>query len=286
MNDPRAARRRADALSSPLRAIRRLFFFGLLTLALMPVQFVAHCLDRPLARRLPRLYHRRCCGILGFDVRVEGEISQARPTLFVANHISYIDIAVFGSILEASFIAKAEIADWPLFGQLAKLQRSVFVERRVGRHVAQQKRTIEQRLAAGDNLILFPEGTSADSQRVLPFKTALFSVAEAAPGAPPLTVQPVTVAYTHLDGIPLHRALRPHFAWYGDMTMAAHLFAMLGIGTVSVVVAFHEPVSSDRFPTRKALADYCYRTVVSGLDAANSGRVLPAPRPDAVSANS
>ena len=286
MKDRRAARPRTDALSSPLRAVRRLFAFSLVTLTVLPVQLVAHGLDRPLARRLPLFYHRICCRILGFEVRVEGEISRVRPTLFVSNHISYVDIAVFGSILEASFVAKAEIADWPLFGLLAKLQRSVFVERRAGRHVAQQKETIARRLAAGDNLILFPEGTSADSQRVLPFKSALFSVAETGAGAPPLTVQPVTVAYTHLDGIPLHRALRPHFAWYGDMSMASHLFEMLGVGVVSVVVTFHEPVPSDRFATRKALADFCHGVVVSGLDAANSGRRLPAPGRDAASAKS
>jgi lyso-ornithine lipid O-acyltransferase len=266
-----------DPISSPLRAICRLFAFSLLTLAMLPVQMTAHRLDRPLARRLPLFYHRTCCRIFGFEVRTIGQIATARPALFVSNHISYMDIAIFGSILEASFIAKAEIAGWPLFGLLARLQRTVFVER-VGRYVAEQKETIAGRLRVGDRLILFPEGTSDDGQRVLPFKSALFSVAAVAEDSAPLTIQPVSIAYTHLDGIPLHRAFRPQFAWYGDMEMAPHLFRMLGIGVLTAVVTFHEPISGDRFPTRKALADYCYRTVAAGVDAANSGRpALPAP---------
>lgn len=285
MSDQRANPPATDPVSSPLRAIRRLLAFSLLTLAMLPVQIVAHRLDRPLGRRLPLFYHRACCRLLGFQVRTEGTISAARPALFVSNHISYMDIAVFGSILEASFIAKAEIADWPLFGLLAKLQRTVFVER-LGRHVAEQKETIAGRLRAGDRLILFPEGTSDDGQRVLPFKSALFSVAEIGKDGSPLTIQPVSVAYTHLDGIPLHRAFRPQYAWYGDMEMAPHLFRMLGIGVVSVAVIFHEPVSGERFATRKALADYCYRTVVAGVDAANSGRRAPAAAPEPAPANS
>ena len=285
MKDRRADPLATDPISSPLRAICRLVAFSLLTLATLPVQIVAHRLDRPLARRLPLLYHRTCCRIFGFEVRTVGQIATARPALFVSNHISYMDIAIFGSIVEASFIAKAEIAGWPLFGLLARLQSTVFVER-VGRYVAEQKETIAGRLQAGDRLILFPEGTSDDGQRVLPFKSALFSVAGIEKEGTPLTIQPVSIAYTHLDGIPLQRALRPEFAWYGDMEMAPHLFRMLGIGVLSAVVIFHEPISGDRFPTRKALADYCYRTVVAGVDAANSGRPARSAPAGTVSANS
>ena len=97
--------------------------------------------------------------------------------LFAANHISYLDITVLGSLLDASFIAKTEVAGWPLFGWLARLQRSVFIDRRA-RSTAHQRDSIAARLAAGEALILFPEGTSGDGNRLLPFKSALFSVAD------------------------------------------------------------------------------------------------------------
>src|SRR4029079_2805538 len=151
--------------------------------------------------------------------------------------LPYLDTTGPSSLLAASFVAKTEVAKWPLFGWLAKLQRSVFVDRK-GRSTAEQRDSIASRLAAKDALIRFPEGTSGDGNRVLPFKSALFSVADhAATG--PVTVQPVSVAYTRLDGMPIGRALRPLFAWYGAMAMAPHLWTMLGLGTVEVVVEFH-----------------------------------------------
>src|SRR6185437_1390398 len=127
-----------------------------------------------------------------------------------SNHTGYLDISVLGSRLPASFIAKSEVARWPLFGWLAKLQRSVFVDRQV-RSTAQQRDAIAERLAAKDALILFPEGTSNDGTFVLPFKSALFSVVFGK-SETPVTVQPVSLAYTRLDGLPIGRALRPFFA--------------------------------------------------------------------------
>ena len=128
--------------------------------------------------------------------------------LFAANHISYTDITVLGSVIPGSFIAKAEVANWPFFGWLAKLQRSVFVDRQV-RSTATQRDAIGERLAAGDALILFPEGTSGDGNRVLPFKSALFAAAQQGEDCPPVIVQPVSLAYVRLDGMPIGRALSP-----------------------------------------------------------------------------
>src|ERR1044071_8436357 len=147
--------------------------------------------------------------MLGLRVRAIGRPTATRPVLFAANHVSYLDITIFGSLIAGSFIAKHEVAKWPLFGWLAKLQRSVFIDRRV-RSTADQRDSIAARLAANEALILFPEGTSGDGNRVLPFKSALFSVADDIPGraaAGAVTVQPVSIAYTRLDGIPLGRVL-------------------------------------------------------------------------------
>ncbi len=128
------------------------------------------------------------------------------------------------------------------------------------------------RLEAGDDLILFPEGTSGDGNRVLPFKSALFSVAERRPHGEPLTVQPVSVAYTALDGVPMGRYLRPSFAWYGDMDLAPHMWESAGLGRLTVVVEFHPPVTFEEFASRKAMADYCQTEVAQGVSAALSGR--------------
>ena len=187
----------------------------------------------------------------------------AFPVLFAVNHISYLDITVLGSLLPVSFIAKREVANWPLFGWLARLQRSVFINRQA-RSTADQRDSIALRLAANEALILFPEGTSGDGNRVLPFKSALFSVANhGATG--PVTVQPVSIAYTRLDGMPIGRRLRPLFAWYGSMALAPHLWTMLGLGTVEIVVEFHRPTTLAECGSRKLLAGYCHERVTAGM---------------------
>lgn len=259
-----------DRIGSPALRVWRLAVYLAWTLSLMPVQAAGLVLRRPWVSTFPRFYHRRCCRILGLRVRTIGRPAHARPVLFTANHVSYLDITVLGSLLPASFIAKTEVAGWPLFGWLAKLQRSVFVDRRA-RSTTQQRDSIAERLAAKEALILFPEGTSGDGNRVLPFKSALFSVADRAS----VTVQPVSIAYTRLDGMPLGRVLRPLFAWYGSMAMAPHLWTMLGLGTAEVVVEFHPPTTLAECGSRKMLARYCQERVADGVASALSGRRAP-----------
>ncbi len=264
-------------LGSPLKATVRLAVYGALTIFLMPVQLVAVILDLRLATRLPLWYHKRCCRILGLRIERHGVLSQARPTLFVSNHVSYFDIVVYSAMFPCSFVAKAQVAQWPLFGWLAKLQRTVFIERRGPRSLAGRDE-MAAHLGRGDNLILFPEGTSSDGNRVLPFKSALLSVAEKSPRGQALVIQPVSIAYTRLDGVPMGRYLRPLIAWYGDMDLASHLWHAAGLGIVTVIVEFHEPVVIDDFASRKDLAEHCQQQVATGVTVALTGRTRPAPR--------
>ena len=266
-------------MGSPALRLRRIAVYLAFTLLLMPVQALGLLLRQGWVARLPRFYHRGCCRILGLRVRRIGRPTSARPVLFASNHISYLDITVLGSLLPASFIAKREVREWPLFGWLARLQRSIFIDRQV-RSTRTQRDSIAARLAAREALILFPEGTSGNGNRILPFKSALFGVAEQ-PGSGTVAIQPVSIAYTRLDGIPIGRLLRPLFAWYGDMAMAPHLWTVLGLGTVEVVVEFHPPSSRAQCGSRKALARYCEEQVGAGLASALSGRRAAAIDPTA-----
>lgn len=249
----------------------RLLLYGSFTGVLLPVQAVAVLLRLPLQKRLPLWYHRHCCWILGLRVECRGQRSTAHPTLFVSNHVSYFDISVLGSLIAGSFVAKREVAGWPLFGWLAKLQRSIFIARR-GRQAAANRDEMRARLENNDDLILFAEGTSGDGNRVLPFKSALFSVAQLRPGGRPLTVQPVSIAYTRLDGVPMGRYLRPFFAWYGDMELAGHIWQATGLGWATVEVEFHPVVTMEAFGSRKALCDHCHAQVAGAVAAALAGR--------------
>ena len=233
-------------------AVLRLTAFGAVTLVAAPLQVIALALRIPLRETVPRTYHRLCCRLMGLRLEVMGTPSLTKPTLFIANHSSYLDIPVLGALIRGSFVAKTEVAGWPVFGWLAKLQRTVFVERKP-RRVRDQTNTILARLKAADSLILFPEGTSSDGNRTLPFKSGLFAVANLAVDGEALTVQPVSITCTRLDGIPL--------GW-----------RMAGLGRRTVVVVFHPPVTADAAGSRKALARLCYEHVSAGVAAANAGR--------------
>jgi 1-acyl-sn-glycerol-3-phosphate acyltransferase len=263
-------------IGSTTRRLWRLSVYLCWTVVLMPVQVVGLLLRQPWVAAFPVFYHRWCCRILGLQVRRIGRPVAARPVLFASNHVSYLDIAVLGSLIPGSFIAKNEVAGWPLFGWLARLQRSVFVDRQV-RTTAAQRDAIAERLEAREALILFPEGTSGDGNRVLPFKSALFSVAER--GAAPVPVQPVSIAYTRLDGMPIGRRYRALFAWYGGMAMAPHLWTVIGLGRIEVVVEFHPVTSVAECGSRKALAQYCHERVARGVATALAGRRQPRPEP-------
>lgn len=197
----------------------------------------------------------------------------------VSNHISYIDIMAFGSHLPCSFVAKAEVAGWPVFGWLAKLQRTIFVERNP-RRAADQMGPLRQRLADPEGcVILFPEGTSTDGQRIAPFKSSLFQAAEieTGTGIGTVKVQPVSIAYTRLDGMPMGRALRPIYAWYGDMDLVPHLTHWLGVGRVGIDVIYHEPMRLSDFGSRKQLSAACEASVARGVEGALKGAPKPIP---------
>ena len=259
-------------IGSPLRGAIRLLCYLTLTAVLVPVYLLALTMRlQPVIRWMPVYYHRIVCFVLGIRVKVRGVRSAVTPTLFVCNHVSYLDIEVIGSLVPGSFVAKAEVATWPFFSSLAKAQRTIFVERLSGKATASRDEMM-RRLDTGDNLMLFPEGTSSDGTRVLPFRSALFGVAQLRRDGKLIVVQPVAIAYTRLDGIPLGRYWRPLFAWFGDLDLVPHLWQMVCLGETEAVVTFFGPVDIERLGDRKKLAEYCFRQVSSGVQAANSGR--------------
>lgn len=233
---------------------------ALVTAPLFPLQVFAHRLQRFWHKSLPRRWQKFMCRLLGFKVMVNGDMSQGRPLLLVANHVSWSDILVLGSIAEVSFIAKSEVKDWPLFGNFAQLQRTVFIERERKHKTADQANEIAARLKSGDILVLFAEGTTSDGNRVLPFKSSLLGAAKAAlnvgngDAIDHVLIQPVSLAYTRIQGLPVGRFLRPVVAWPGTMPLVKHLKGILAARAIDVEVTFGVPVMFDRSSDRKALS--------------------------------
>jgi 1-acyl-sn-glycerol-3-phosphate acyltransferase len=231
--------------------------FALVTVPLMPLQWAAVALKRPLRRRIPVAYHRFVCRLLGIRVRLNGAPANDRPLLIVANHSSWLDITIITSLAPVVFVAKSEIARWPFFGLLAKLQRTVFVERDRKHKTGEVNATIAQRLSEGDPVLLFGEGTAGDGNRVLPFRTALIGAAGGALAGgehAQVWIQPLSIAYVSQQGIALGRHLRPRAAWYGKMKLVPHIGGIARNGGIDVAVTWGDPVPYHDTTDRKLLA--------------------------------
>jgi 1-acyl-sn-glycerol-3-phosphate acyltransferase len=265
---------------NPVVAVMRFIAFVSITLGMLPFYLAALAVRWKRHSLCARAYWRAVAKALGLRVVTRGTPVTGGPTLFVANHASYLDIVVLGSQIPGCFVAKTEVGQWPALGPLSRMARTVFIDR--SRGAARKERDqMRLRLEAGEQLILFPEGTSNDGNSVLPFKSSLFAVAEqpiadAKGDVRPLTVQPVSLAYSRLDGMPMQRAFRPFFAWYGDMTLVGHLYQVLGLGNVTIDVIYHPPVTIDDFADRKALAHHCHDVIRHTVVLALAGR-LPQP---------
>lgn len=239
-----------------------------MTLVVLPLQMVALRAGWSMARSLPVWWHRRALALLGVRVTVTGAPVDDRPLLVTPNHSTWLDISVIGSLMPISFVAKAEVADWPLFGLLARLQRSVFVDRTRRSATGRTAAELGTRLAAGDCMVLFPEGTSSRGDVVLPFRSALLGAARSAivdGGHARVWVQPLSIAYTRIAGLPIGHAERPRVGWYGDMELVGHLWGVFTAGGLDVEIVWGEALPYDETTDRKKLGLALEGAVRTGL---------------------
>ncbi|TGD95634.1 lysophospholipid acyltransferase family protein [Methylobacterium nonmethylotrophicum] len=235
------------------------------------------------AGRAPVWLHRVFLRLFKVRVTVRGvPPGEGEAALVLANHISWLDIPVLGAVRPLSFVAKSEIAGWPVIGTLARLQRTVFIDRARKRHTAVVNTEMSRRLRDGELIVLFAEGTTGDGNRLLPFRTSLVGAARAAiteGGLDRVRLQPLCIAYIRRHGLPLTRAERPDIAWYGDMELAPSVMTFLERGPIDVVVTWGEPIVFAAGTDRKAATALAEASVRRALQEAVTGRP-PAPAPD------
>jgi 1-acyl-sn-glycerol-3-phosphate acyltransferase len=229
-----------------------------LTLVLLPFQLIGIAFNLWLQRTIPHLYHRILCALIGIRISEVGRRSTATPALILSNHVSWLDICVITALAPVVFVAKSEVAGWPVFGWLAKLQRTIFINRQARHQTGAATREIAARLLGGDAVVLFAEGTSSDGIRVLPFRSSLVGAVHHALGNTTrhthITVQPMSLAYVGFGGVPMGRGLRERVAWYGDADLIPHLLHVLSSGAVDVTVSWGEATAYDMSADRKAIA--------------------------------
>ena len=239
--------------------------FILMTIVLAPFQLLGLAFRLPIQRTIPYYYHRALCALIGVRIRTAGKRSPDFPLLILSNHASWLDIVVITALTPAVFVAKKEVARWPVFGWLAKLQRTVFIDRERRHRTGAATQEIAERLLGGDAVVLFAEGTSSDGNHVLPFRSALIGAVHHAIGSSThhdrVTVQPLSLAYTGLSGLPLGRAGRNRVAWYGDLDLVPHLVRLCAAGAIDVVASWGEPVAYDMSADRKDITRTAERAV-------------------------
>ena len=236
------------------------------TLALLPLQVAAMRLAPRRAGALPRRFHRLACLCLGVRRQVKGTPPPpGTGVLIVANHVSWLDICVLGAERKLSFVAKSEVAGWPVIGPLAGLQRTLYIDRQRRGATAGTAALMGARLAAGDDIVLFAEGTTGDGTRILPFRSSLLGAAHHAidEAGGDVTVYPLAITYTGTQGLPGGRTDRAALAWYGDTELLPHLKHVLASGKIDVELEWGAPIVMGRATSRKdatRLAEASVRT--------------------------
>ncbi len=248
---------RAIARALPLAVV---IFGGLaLLLVLRLIEMPIFGTKRPVTPWITRFVCKTAFVILGIRRSFSGQ-PMKRNGAAVANHSSWLDIFALNAQQSIYFVSKSEVARWPGIGWLARATGTVFINRRA-RDAARQRAIFERRLHAGHRLLFFPEGTSTDGQRILPFKSTLFAAFFSMGLYDALWIQPVTLVFSAPKGED------PRFyGWWGDMEFFEHLLKTLAARRQgSVHVVYHEPLKVSDFSDRKALAAACEAEVRKAL---------------------
>jgi 1-acyl-sn-glycerol-3-phosphate acyltransferase len=259
-----------------LRAARRTLWLFLFVPPAIVVQSVLVLLPGREKARFAAFFWRVISRILGLKVRIVGvparqnSVGPKRPVIYVCNHSSWLDIPAIGGPVTGRFVSKDDVARWPVIGTIARLGRTIYVSRSRSQTL-RERDDMQQSLADGDDLFLFPEGTSSDGSRVLPFRSPFFAAAYGC--AKPL-IQPVSIVYDRLAGLPVGHASRAVFAWYGDMTLAPHYWALAQWRGKRVTLLFHSPLDPCDFADRKALAQTTWQIVAEGAAALRQNQAV------------
>lgn len=258
--------------------IRRILFFIFIMVPFLivavPLQWLIILLKLPIWNVIPRIFHRLAAHFLGLKVRLIGEPETGKATLVVANHISWIDIIAIGSVADLTFVAKEELIQWPVVGFFSRMQKTIYVAS--SRKDAARSATDEmaRRMVDGGAVCLFAEGRSDIGTHVLPFRSGLVAAAQTAiigAGAKYVSIQPVTIAYTHLQGLPITRPERALICWIKAKSVLENIWDILVSGTKDVTVAFGKPMPLAEGSNRKAITKQAENEVRRMLVALNRG---------------
>lgn len=248
------------------------FFFGLVALVHLWITVVRLPNRWKIISKVARNFTFLLRLILNIKVTVLGNEGRLERSGYVviSNHVGYVDGIVLGSLFPIIFVSKKEVKSWPVIGQWTTLCGNIFIDRHRKGKVTSLIDEMRKKLNQEANILLFPEGTSTNGERMLPFQTAPL----AAPLRNRSTIVPVTLAYKCVDEQPVTVANRDFLYWYGDMDFVSHFWKLFGLRSIEVLVTLQPAVQcfnyEDTAAGRKKLAEDCYNRVLGRPAATDS----------------
>ena len=250
-----------------LRLFSILLCLSIFIIITIPIQFLLNFFKLELKNTYPLFFYKVIKNISGINIHIEGfeKIRQKDTgTLYIANHVSWFDILCLGSMLNARFIAKKEVASMGIFGFLAKLSNTFFIDNSNKKKIYQYNNFIREKLINGESLILFPEGTTSDGNSIRKFKSSLFECINSSESL--INVQPISICYARKNNLPMGIYSRRFIAWVGETSMVSSMKEFLSSGSITVNLIFHPKVSMKQFDNRKELSSFCEEQILIGLN--------------------
>ena len=254
---------------STLRSILIIISLTIFITISIPIQTFLNLTNTKYKRKFPLFFYKSVKAIIGLHIiKKNSDKSQdsnvSHGTLYVANHVSWFDIICLGSILNARFIAKKEVASMGIFGFLSTLSNTVYIDNENKNRVVEYNKFINEKLKDGENFIIFPEGTTSDGNGVIKFKSSLLQCAIDDTNS--IKVRPISICYSHKNNIKMGIYERRFVSWVGDTNMVQAMKNFLLTGPVTVTILIHSPVSDEFFNSRKTITKYCQETILEGLN--------------------
>ncbi len=250
-----------------LRLFSILLCLSIFIIITIPIQLLLNFFKLKLKNTYPLFFYKVIKNIAGININTEGferREPEVTGTLYIANHVSWFDILCLGSILNARFIAKKEVASMGIFGFLAKLSNTFFIDNFNKNKIYQYNNFIREKLINGESLILFPEGTTSDGNSIGKFKSSLFECLNSSESS--INVQPISICYVRKNNLPMGIYSRRFIAWVGEISMVSSMKEFLSSGSITVNLIFHPKVLINQFNSRKELSSFCEEQILIGLN--------------------
>jgi 1-acyl-sn-glycerol-3-phosphate acyltransferase len=251
---------------SIFRLIILVFLLVVIVCISIPLQILCNIAGFKLKKLYPLFFYQMIKKITGININFDEAKLNKKNTgvLYIANHVSWFDIICLGTLLNARFIAKKEVSKMGIFGFLAKLSNTFFIDNENKNKIIEYNELIQKKLQDGENFIIFPEGTTSDGNGIKNFKSSMLECAF--DRSRKINIQPISICYSKLNNIPMGIYLRRNIAWVGDTSMVTAMANFLTSGRITVDIIFHDLININHFENRKALAAYCEKEISNGLN--------------------